>query len=102
MTLSVALPLPGEKIAEICRRHDIRELALFGSVVREDFRPDSDVDMLIAFPPDRRIGLFGLAQIQEELSEAIGRQVDLVPRNGLNPVIREGVLREARTLYAIG
>jgi len=66
-----------EEIASFCRRHQIRRLALFGSVVRDDFGPDSDVDVLVAFEPAARVGMFRLMRIQSELSEMLGRQVDL-------------------------
>ncbi len=94
------LPLPMTSIADFCRRHRIRQLALFGSVLRNDFRPDSDVDVLVEFEPGAQIGLFALLEMQEELSAVLQRPVDLVPKTGLKPVIRESVLASAQVVYA--
>ena len=90
--------LPLDQIAEFCGRHRIRRLALFGSVLRDDFRPDSDVDVLVEFKPGTRVGLrfFG---IQEELSELLGRRVDLHTPGFLSKYFRDEVLAEARELY---
>jgi len=90
--------LPREEIAAFCRRHYVLRLALFGSVVREDFRPDSDVDVLVEFEPGRVPGLafFGM---QEELSRILGRAVDLNTPAFLSPLFIKEVLREAQTLY---
>jgi uncharacterized protein len=90
-----------EEIAEFCRRHHIRRLALFGSVLRDDFRPDSDVDVLVEFEPGHVPG-FGFIRIQDELSEMLGRKVDLVTPKFLNHRIRERVLAEAELQYAEG
>jgi uncharacterized protein len=88
-------------ISAFCQRHDIRKLALFGSVLRQDFRPDSDVDVLIEFSPSATVSLFGLVRIRDELSEYFGREVDLVDERGLrNPYRRREILRTAETLYA--
>ena len=65
--MSIAIAIDRERIAEFCRRHRIRKLSLFGSVLREDFRPDSDVDILVELEPDRRVGYFGLAGMEQEL-----------------------------------
>jgi predicted nucleotidyltransferase len=75
-------------------------LALFGSVLRDDFRPDSDVDVLVAFKPEARIGFITLSRMQRELSALFQRPVDLVPMDGLKPVIRESVLSSAQDVYA--
>jgi hypothetical protein len=93
------IELPMERIAEICRRHHIRRLALFGSVLTEEFRPDSDVDMLVEFEPGKTPGLefFG---IQRELSALVGRQVDLNTYRDLSRYFRDEVVAEARTIYA--
>ena len=92
------IPIPIEAIAEFCRRHHIRRLALFGSVLREDFGPESDVDVLVEFEPEHIPGLafFGM---QDELSEIFGRQVDLNTPGFLSPYFREAVLTGANTLY---
>ena len=93
------IDLPTEGIAETCRRHHIRRLALFGSILTDEFRPDSDVDMLVEFEPGKTPGLefFG---IQRELSALVGRQVDLNTAQDLSRYFREQVMAEARPLYA--
>jgi len=87
-----------EKLAEFCRRNHIRKLALFGSVLRENFRPDSDVDVLVEFEPGHVPGLrfFGL---EKELSEILGRKVDLNTPSFLSPYFRSRVLAEAEVQY---
>ncbi|OYY94176.1 MAG: nucleotidyltransferase [Hydrogenophilales bacterium 28-61-23] len=94
------LHLPNEVIARFCREHAVRELALFGSVVRADFREDSDVDILIDLKDEARVGLVTMQRMREELSVIIGRSVDLITRNGLNRHIRDDVLKEAEVIYA--
>jgi uncharacterized protein len=94
------IPIPHQTLALLCRRRHIRRLELFGSVLRDDFRPDSDVDILVEFEPEAQIGLFAFQQIQTELSDLLHRPVDLVPRDGLKPVIRESVLASAQEIYA--
>jgi predicted nucleotidyltransferase len=86
-------------IADFCKRHRIRRLALFGSILRDDFRPDRDIDMLVEFEPEAHVGLFGLERIQRELSEAIGRKVDLNTPGFLSDRFRERVLAEAEDQY---
>lgn len=90
--------VPKRKLAEFCRRNHIRKLALFGSVLRDDFGPDSDIDVLVEFEPGRTPGLafFGLA---DELSEMFGRKVDLNTPASLSRYFREQVVSEARSLY---
>lgn len=92
------IAIPAELLADFCRRHHIRKLSLFGSVLRDDFRPDSDVDVLVEFEPDHVPGLafFGM---QDELSEILGRRVDLNTAGFLSPYFRDEVLAEADTLY---
>jgi hypothetical protein len=86
-------------IAEFCRRRHIRSLSLFGSVLRDDFRPDSDVDVLVEFEPGLPVG-FAIFDVEGELSRLLGgRQVDLVSRKYLNPRLRDRVLATAETLY---
>ncbi|MGH9947324.1 MAG: nucleotidyltransferase family protein [Pyrinomonadaceae bacterium] len=88
-----------EKIADLCRRHQIRELSLLGSRVRGDHTEKSDFDFLVEFFPDARIGLIEFSRIQIDLSELMNTKVDLVPKNGLKPLIRNQVLSEARVVY---
>lgn len=90
------------QIAEICRRHGVRELALFGSALRPDFRAESDFDFLVEFLPESKIGLLEYIHMENELAELLERKVDLVSKRGLKPRIREGVLSQARTVYAAG
>jgi predicted nucleotidyltransferase len=96
----VPLHISFEALADFCRRYQVRELALFGSMLREDHRPDSDVDLLVSFAPAARVTFLILARMQRELEALLGRKVDLVPRDGLKPIIREHILATARVLYA--
>lgn len=93
------LPINRQDVARFCREHSIRELALFGSVLRDDFRPDSDVDVLVEFEPEARIGLFDLVRIEEEFSSLLGRRVDLITKGGLNRRLRDRVLASREILY---
>ena len=87
-----------ERLAEFCRRHRIRRLALFGSILRDDFGPNSDVDVLVEFEPGVRTGLKFFA-IQDELSEILGRRVDLNTPECLSKYFRDQVLAEAEVQY---
>ena len=89
-----------ERIAEFCRRHRVRRLALFGSVLRDDFGPHSDIDVLVEFEPGAFVG-FGIIEMEDELTQLLGRKVDLVTARALNHRIRDRVLREAQTQYAV-
>jgi len=97
---SAHIPVQGRKLSGLCRRYHVRRLALFGSVLRDDFRPDSDVDVLVSFEPEARIGFITLSRMQRELSEIFQRSVDLVPMDGLKPIIRESVLSSSQDVYA--
>ena len=94
----VRIELPKEKIADFCRRHHIRRLAVFGSALREDFRPDSDVDVLVEFDPEHTPGLAFFA-MEQELSEVLGRKVDLNTPQFLSRYFRDKVLAEAQVHY---
>ena len=96
-----AIDLSENELSAFCRKHRIARLALFGSVLRDDFRADSDVDVLVVFEPGVRIGFMALARMQRELSELLQRPVDLVPESGLKPLIRDDVLNSAEIVYAI-
>ena len=98
-TNHIKIDLPKEKIADFCRRHHVRKLAVFGSALREDFRPDSDLDVLVEFEPGHTPGLafFGMEQ---ELSELLGQKVDLNTPQFLSPYFRDQVLAEAQVQYA--
>ena len=90
--------VPIKRIEDFCRRHRIRRLALFGSILRDDFRPDSDVDVLIEFEPGCTPGLAFFA-IQDELSQLLGHKVDLHTAGFLSPYFRDQVLAEAKEQY---
>lgn len=95
--------IPRKKIAEFCKRWSINEFALFGSVLRADFRPDSDVDVLVSIDPKAHIGLFEIAKMGIELEELFKRPVDLVEKEGLrNPYRRQEILSTAQVVYAAG
>ncbi len=93
-----AIQLPEGEIADLCRRHHIVKLALFGSVLRDDFGPNSDVDVLVEFETDKTPGLTFFA-IQDELSELIGHPIELDTPAGLSPYFRDEVLRTAEVVY---
>ncbi len=93
------IDLPEDKVAEFCRLHRIRRLALFGSVLRDDFRSDSDVDVLVEFEQGFRVGLIRLAGIELELSKLIGRKVDLNTPGFLSKYYRDRILNEALVQY---
>lgn len=95
------LPIDPDKLAELCRRHGIKTLSLFGSTLKGTARPDSDIDLLVEFEPDRIPGLIALAGIERELTEQMnGRKVDLRTANDLSRHFREEVVREAAVQYA--
>ncbi len=93
------MTLDRERLIAFCRRHRIRKLSLFGSVLREDFGPESDIDVLVEFEPEARVGLIGLQRMERELGDLFGRKVDLNTPGFLSPYFREKVLSEAETLY---
>ncbi|MBI5824025.1 MAG: nucleotidyltransferase domain-containing protein [Chloroflexi bacterium] len=97
---SVKIRIPKKKIIEFCHHYQVQKLALFGSVLRSDFRKGSDVDVLISFQPTARIGFITFSRMQRELSEIFKRSVDLVPMEGLKPVIRDSVLSNIEVVYA--
>jgi predicted nucleotidyltransferase len=94
------IEVPAEILAEICSRYRVSELSIFGSASSGRMRPDSDVDLLVVFESGARIGLVAFARLRNELAEAFGRAVDLVPKEGLKSAIKAEVLTQARTLYA--
>ena len=101
MSTTVQTKLPTEVIAQLCRKNQVSELSIFGSALRPDFGDHSDIDLLVTFQPQAQIGLIGFLRFQRELSEALGRKVDLVPKNGLKPLIRDEILTQAQVLYAV-
>ncbi len=94
--------IPRKRIAEFCQRWSINEFSLFGSVLRGDFRPDSDVDVLVSIDPKAHIGLFEIIDMQLELEKMFKRPVDLVEKEGLrNPYRRKGILSTAKVIYVV-
>lgn len=91
-----------ERLAQFCRKHRIRELSFFGSVLRDDFGLDSDVDVLVEFDPQATVTLLDHVQIQRELSELLGRDVDLVTKRSLSPVLRDEILTSRELIYEPG
>jgi hypothetical protein len=95
------IKIPGEKIAEFCKKNHIRTLSLFGSVLRDDFNSDSDIDFLVEFETGKVPGLIGLSRMERELSEILGgRKVDLRTPQDLSKYFREEVLARAEVQYA--
>ncbi len=98
------IELPADKLAEFCRRWMIAELAVFGSVLGPDFKSDSDVDMLVTFGADARWSLLDHVRMQDELSDLLGRKVDLVSRKGIersrNYIRRRAILETSEVIYA--
>ena len=102
MTMSTKrLEIPRKPLAEVCHRWMIRELSLFGSALRGDFRPDSDVDLLVVFLPSAPWSSLDLIDLQEELRQLVGHQVDLVEKSALrNPFRRQAILATRKVVYA--
>lgn len=96
----VRVTIDRERIAAFCREHHIVKLAVFGSALREDFRPDSDVDMLVWFESGQRVTLFDMVEMEEELSEIVGRKVDLRTPQELSHLFRDEVVEQAEVQYA--
>jgi predicted nucleotidyltransferase len=96
--MSARIDIPRAKIAEFCRRNRVRRMALFGSVIRDDFRPESDVDILVEFEPGYAAG-FVFFQMRRELTAMLGREVDMHTAASLSPYFRQEVLDEAEEIY---
>ena len=98
------IELPQEEIARFCKKWQIREFALFGSVLRDDFNLDSDIDVLVTFSEAARHTLFDLVHMEDELKQILGREVDIVSRRGIeasrNRIRRDTILRSAEAIYA--
>lgn len=96
------LNLPMAAINEFCRRWKIREFSIFGSILREDFGPNSDIDVLVSFLEGAQWGLFEFVDMKEELGEILGREVDIIEKEGLkNPFRRHNILSTRKVIYAI-
>ena len=102
--MNTRIDIPLDRIATYCKRWQIVELALFGSVLRDDFGPESDVDVLVRFDPQAQHTLFDLAQMQDQLSATLGWKVDLIEREAVerspNYIRRRAILQSAETIYA--
>lgn len=103
MIAQANIEIPNEGIVDFCRRWKVARLGLFGSVLRDDFRPDSDIDVMIDFAPDARWSLFDVVHMQEELNELFGREVDLVERRTVlrseNYIRRKHILSTVEPIY---
>jgi len=99
----IKIKVPKAKIAEFCKRWNISELAIFGSALRQDFRPDSDVDILVSFAPEAKVSLFDMVHMQDELKQIFGRDVDLISKRGLensrNYLRRKAILESAQVIH---
>ena len=93
------IEIPKEQLADFCRRRCVRKLSLFGSVLRDDFGPDSDVDVLVEFEPVAVVGYFELAEMEAELSELLGQKADIRTPAELSRYFRQEVLAAAETQY---
>ena len=102
--MTARITIPSDRIATFCKRWQVVELALFGSVVRPDFGPDSDVDVLVRFDPGARRTLFDIVRMQEDLSEVLGRDVDLITRAAVegsrNYIRSKEILESSQGCYA--
>ncbi len=100
---SINIDLPAVDIQNTCKRWNIKELALFGSVLRDDFRPDSDIDLLVTFNPDIKRGLSETLQIRDEFQTIFGRKVDLIVKSAIersdNWLRKKNILESAQTIY---
>jgi hypothetical protein len=100
--MTAHITIDREQLAALCRKWQVTELSLFGSVLRDDFGPESDVDVLVTFAPDAPWSLFDLVDMTDELSALFGRRVDLVEREGLrNPIRRRAILANREIIHAV-
>jgi hypothetical protein len=99
--MSIQVKIEPARIAAFCQKWKITEFSFFGSVLRDDFRPDSDVDVLVTFDPDSTWDLFDVVEMQEELREMFGREVDIVEKDAIrNPFRRHAILSTKEVFYA--
>src|SRR5687768_13820575 len=103
---NVKIKIPKAKIAEFCKRWNVSEFAIFGSALRGDFRPDSDLDVLVSFKPQAHVTLFDMVRMQDELKDIFGRDVDLISKrgveNGRNYLRRKAILESAQVIHVAG
>jgi predicted nucleotidyltransferase len=101
--LTFNIQLPEDKLVEFCQRWKVSEFALFGSVLRDDFHPDSDIDVLVTFAPDAKRGLLALVRMKYELEDLLGHEVDLVSKHAVekshNWIRRKEILGTAQVIY---
>lgn len=100
MVASLPIPVAYEALAALCRKYQVRELAVFGSTARGELHEGSDIDLLVEFEPGAKVGFLHFLGLAEELEALLRRKVDLVPKGGLKTMIRDRVLAEAKTVYA--
>ena len=100
MNVSLPIPISQEKLILFCQKNDVQKLSLFGSILTNRFRPDSDVDVLVEFKPGKRCGFFGLSQMEIELTDIFSRRVDLRTPKELSRYFRDEVLSHAQVAYA--
>ena len=102
--MNPAVSIPRDQLAAFCRANGIRKLAVFGSALRDDFGPESDIDLLVEFGEETRHSLFDMVRMEGELKAILGREVDLVERAGIersrNYLRRKAILQSAETIYA--
>jgi predicted nucleotidyltransferase len=101
MMKALKVKIPKDSLENFCRKYQVQSLAVFGSVLRDDFHSTSDIDILVTFMPDAQVSFLSLGRMKRELSEIFHRPVDLVPKEGLKPVIRETVISSSQEIYAI-
>jgi len=102
----IKITIPKEKVFDFCLRWKVNEFSLFGSVLREDFHAESDIDVLVSFSPETEYGLFDLVDMQDELKELFGRDVDMVEKEAIiqskNYIRRKNILENTEVIYAAG
>ena len=100
MIVRQRIEIPEDALAEIGRRYHVREFSLFGSVLRDDFHDESDIDVLVEYEPGARVTLFDHFELEEELQRLLHRKVDLVSKRGLRPLLRDAILSSMQVIYA--
>ncbi len=105
MRINGSIEVPDKVIGDFCRKWKITQIELFGSALRDDFRRDSDIDLLVTFEPDSGTSLFDLVEMQDEMAKLIGRPVDLIERAGVeqsrNPFRKHSILTTAQVVYRV-
>jgi uncharacterized protein len=98
--LNTRIKIPEKKIRDFCQQYQVQRMALFGSVLRDDFRPESDIDILVVFDSSAHVTFMTLGRMRRELSSIFQRPVDLVPQEGLKQAIKQTVISSAQEIYA--